>query len=650
MADGAQAGESGTLARPEPWRSAGANNFHETKMANVQRHKKYGTGARCSLGKNLKNPRINALGFLVVVVVVVVIVRAYFLQVGSYGYYAALADNQHSLFRKLIPTRGEIFLKDRSGLYPVAVNKESKIAYAVPKEIEDVAYASEKISAILGLSRDEVEKKLSDKKDMYEVLKHRISDDEIRSLNDLKLPGVHLAGEEFRYYPAGELAAHVLGFVGWKDDEFGGRYGSELFFEQELRGEGGKLFQNKDASGRWITTRDRDIAYAKNGDNLVLTIDHSVQYETEKMLAAAVEKYDAKRGTIIVMESKTGKILSMASYPTFNPNDYAKVENMEAFRNLAVSDPYECGSVFKSFTLASAIDAGKITPDTTYVDTGTVVEAGYSIKNSDLKANGLQTMTQVLEKSLSTGVIFAEKQMGNQVFGEYIKKFGFGALTNLDIYAEVPGNIVNLKNTKKNLEFFTASFGQGITVTPLQLVSAYNAIANNGVLLKPQIVDKVIHDDGGIEEVAPVEVRRVISQQSAYAIAQMLRSVVTDGHGKQADVPGYLVGGKTGTAQLVSEGKYEEGKNIGSFAGFAPTDNPRFTILVRLDDPKAVEWAESSAAPTFGELMSFLLGYYHVEPTQEYTQKEMDKFKQTHTLENSFIKQEEKDAEDKPGA
>ncbi len=610
-------------------------------MANAQRNKKYGIGSQCSLGGKIKNPRIYFLVFLIFAIVLVVIGRAYFLQVSSFGYYKALAENQHSLFQKLIPTRGEIYLKDRDALYPVAVNKETKMAYAVPKEIEDVAAASDGLATVLGLDRDELMRKLGKENDMYEVLKHRLSDDEISGIKKLNLKGVRMEDENFRYYPAGELASHVLGFVGWKDNEFGGRYGSELFFDQELRGENGKLFQNKDASGRWIATGERDISYAKNGDSLVLSIDHIVQYETEKMLAAAVAKYQAQRGSIIVMESSTGKIISMASYPTFDPNEYAKVENMEAFRNLAVSDPYECGSVFKTFTLASAIDAGKITPDTTYVDSGAVTEAGYTIKNSDLKANGLETMTQVLEKSLNTGVIFAEKLMGNETFSNYVKKFGFGDSTGADIFAEVSGNISNLSNYKRNIEFFTASFGQGITVTPLQLVSAYNAIANNGVLLKPQIVDKVLHDDGSVTQTAPQEVRRVISSQSDYQITQMLRSVVTDGHGKQANVPGYLVGGKTGTAQVVGpSGGYEDGKSIGSFAGFAPIGNPKFTILVRLDDPKAVAWAESSAAPTFGELMKFLLEYYHVEPTEKYTQADVDKFNQTHTLGNSFVTDE----------
>ena len=610
-------------------------------MAREYRRKNFEIGGRGQATGNAKNPRVYFLAVLFCVIASLMFYRLYFLQVTAYASFRELSDNQHLIFKNLTPKRGEIFLKDRDDLYPVAVNRETKMAYAVPKEIEDATAASSLLSQALGLDKNELEKKFQNKDDMYEVLKHRLSDDEIDAINQMNLKGVRLADETFRYYPAGELASHVLGFVGWKDDQFGGRYGSELLFEDRLKGEKGKLFQNSDGAGRWIATGLKEVSYAKDGDSFVLSIDHIVQYETEKILAAAIDKYQAKRGMIIVMESKTGKIISMASNPTFNPNEYAKVENMEAFRNLAVSDPYECGSVFKTITLASAIDAGKINPDTTYVDTGAVTEAGYTIKNSDLKANGLMTMTQVLEKSLNTGAIYAERLVGNQAFAGYIKNFGFGELTGADIFAEVPGNLSNLSNYKRNIEFYTASFGQGITVTPLQLISAYNAIANDGVLLKPQIVDKVMHGDGSVTETATEQVRRVISQQSAGEITQMLRSVVTDGHGKQANVPGYLVGGKTGTAQVAGpSGGYTDGESIGSFAGFAPTNDPQFTILVRLDDPKTVQWAESSAAPTFGELMKFLLDYYHVEPTEKYTQQDLDKFDQTHDLGSYFVKKD----------
>ena len=560
----------------------------------------------------------------------------------AYDSYKSFADDQHSVFRKLIPKRGEIFLRDRNNVYPVSVNRETKLAYAVPKEIKDSEGAADRIAEVLQLDGATLREKFSDPEDMYEVLKHRLSDEEIEKVRALDLDGIHLVDEDYRYYPAGELSSHILGFVGWKDNEFGGRYGLEAYFEEKLKGQEGKLFQNKDNSGRWISLGIKDVDYAKDGNTLVLTIDHIIQYETEKILKSVVEKHEADGGTIIVMEPETGKILSMASYPDFNPNEYARVENMEAFRNLAVSGEYECGSVFKPITLAAAIDSGKVSPDTTYVDTGEVYEAGYTIKNSDNKAYGKQTMTQALEQSLNTGMIFAEKLLGNKNFSDYVKRFGFGEATEVELPGESDGNINNLKNLKSDIHFFTASFGQGIRVTPIQLVSAYNAIASGGVLYKPQIVEKIIHPDGSEEKISPQESNRVITQKTALEMGKMLRSVVVNGHGKRADVPGYLVGGKTGTAQVAStkERGYEEGKNIGSFAGFAPVDNPKFTILVRIDNPKGVEWAESSAAPAFGELMKFLLEYAGVEPTEKFTENDLEKFNQTHNFRNQSMEKE----------
>ncbi|MFA6047587.1 MAG: penicillin-binding protein 2 [Parcubacteria group bacterium] len=589
------------------------------------------------------SPRISILAFFIFAVTVTILGKLYFLQVVSYSSYRALADEQHSLFKKLVPKRGEIYLRDKNSLYPVALNRDIKMAYAVPKEIENSGEATDKISRILGLDYGETYQKLNQPEDMYEVLKHKLSDEEAENIKNTKIKGIYLTDETFRYYPAGELASHVLGFVGWKDNEFGGRYGLEKYLDSELRGREGNIFTTKDNSGRHITLGEKEIDYAKDGDSLVLTIDHIVQYETEKILKSAVSKFEAQRGTMIVMEAGTGKILALASYPSFNPNDFGTVDNMEAFRNLAVSDAYEPGSVFKTFTLASAIDAGKINPDTTYVDTGTVTEAGYSIKNSDLKANGTQTMTNVLEKSLNTGVIFAEKALGNKNFADYMERFGFGTPTGVDMFGEATGNINNLKNLKSNIQFFTAAFGQGITVTPIQLIAAYNSIASGGVLYKPQIIDKIIHPDGSEEDVQPQEVRRAISTETAYTVGKMLESVVVNGHGKRAGVPGYRVGGKTGTAQVASSSSkgYEDGKSIGSFAGYAPVDNPKYTILIRMDDPKTVEWAESSAAPAFGELMKFLLDYGGIEPTENYTQKDIDVWNATHTLKADFAKKEE---------
>lgn len=589
--------------------------------------------------------RIRFLALSVLVIAAAIVSKLYLLQVRSHEYYKELADNQHSILESLFPKRGEIFLKDDDGLRPVAVNKETKMAYAVPREMEDPKGAAAALAPVLGLDQGELENRLSRPDDMYEPLKHRLSDEEIDAVNNLKLEGIHLSDESYRYYPAGSLAAHVLGYVGWNGNDFGGRYGVEMSFDGQLKGEEGKLSQKKDNSGRWIATNEKQIIHAKDGDSLVLTIDDIIQYETEKMLEASVKKFEADQGSIIVMDSPTGRILAMASYPSFDPNNYSQAESI---RNLNISDAYEPGSIFKTFTLAAALDDGKITPDTTYTDTGTVKEAGYDIHNSDLKANGVQTMTQVLEKSLNTGVIFAEKLVGNKDYADYVKRFGFGTPTGIDLFGESKGNVSNLDNLRSDIQFFTISFGQGITATPIQVAAAYNAIANGGVLMKPQIVDRYVHPDGTEEEVEPQEIRRVISQQADAQISQMLRSVVTDGHGKRADVPGYLVGGKTGTAQVASNDSkgYAQGKSIGSFAGFAPVNDPKYTILVRLDDPKNVEWAESSAAPTFGELMAFLLKYGRVEPTEDYSQKQLDEFNATHTLKQYFAQNDEEESED----
>jgi len=584
--------------------------------------------------EDIANWRIYTLVFVFFAIVVVLFFRFYGLQFVQYDQYRALADGQHSFFQNLIPKRGEIYMKDKSGIYPAAVNRETKLAYAVPKEIENPSDAAFAVAPILQMDASELKDKFSKENDSYEPLKHRLSDEEIAGINNLKLKGIHLSDESFRYYPSGELASNLIGFVGWKGNELGGRYGLESYFDEDLKGTEGSLFHQRDASGSWVGVGQKEITQAKDGDTLFLTVDHIVQYQTEKILKNAIEKYGADGGNITVMDPETGKILAMATYPTFDPNNYSQVEDIGAFRNAPVNDSYEPGSVFKAFTIAAGLDSGLIAPDSTYTDTGSVQEAGYTIHNSDMKANGVQTMTNVLEKSLNTGVIYVEKLLGNKNFADYVNRFGFGEQTGIDSIGESRGNINNLKNLKSNIQFFTASFGQGITVTPIQLAAAYSALANGGTLMKPQLVENIIHGNGQTEEIKPQEVRRVLSQKAAAQSAQILRSVVTNGHGKRANVPGFLVAGKTGTAQVVDAQTkgYAEGKSVGSFAGFAPVNNPRFTIVVSLADPKNVEWAESSAAPAFGELMKFLLEYYNVEPTETYTQKDLDDFNLAHNL------------------
>ena len=548
----------------------------------------------------------------------IIIVRLYILQVANYSKFKAMAEEQHKTHSELAAKRGEIYLKSGDDRYPLAVNREYMMVFLEPKLVTEKDRAISELSYILGIERREIEEKLSKSDDMFEIVKKKLSEDEANKIRELKLKGVNLVPEIYRYYPGGELAAQVVGFVGSDGESQKGRYGLESYWEDELRGKNGSLFQERDSAGRWISISDREMTPAQDGVDLVLTIDETVQYEIEKILKSTMEKHQADGGSILVQEPQTGKILAMANYPSFNPNEFGKVENMNAFLNSSISSTYESGSVFKTITLAVGIDTGVISPNTTFIDTGVVNEAGYNIKNSDEKSYGEQTMTQVLEKSLNTGVIFVERLIGNGRFLDYIKSFGFGEKSKIDLPGELAGNISNLKNLKSDIQFFTASYGQGLTVTPLQILNSYSVIANGGNLMKPQIIDKKIYSDGRVEEIQPEVIRRVIKEETANQTKEMLKSVVINGHGKRAGVPGYAVGGKTGTAQVAKkEGVgYEDGMTIGSFVGIAPLENPRFTVIVKIDNPKDVEWAESSAAPAFEEVMKFLLNYYNIEPTE----------------------------------
>ena len=587
------------------------------------KRKKYGYSKKKISGNKFSNWRLYLLIFFIFFLASAIILKLYFIQIVAFDKYKALAEIQHKSFFELQPKRGEIYLKDGADLYPLAINKELQMAYAVPREIRDKEKTATDISLILGLEKNMLLDKFSDADDVFEILKHKVSEEEMKKIKELDYPGIKFSPEVFRYYPGGEIAAQTVGFVGSDGENFVGRYGIESFWEDSLKGKNGSVAQEKDAGGRWISVTDRKVEPAENGINLVLSINYPVQYEVEKILRNAVEKYKADNGTAIVMEPKTGKILALTNIPGFNPNEYSKAEDISTFINSAISNPYECGSVFKTITMAMGIDDGKINPDTTFVDPGEINEGGFSITNAQDKKYGKKTMTEVLEESINTGAIFAEKQVGNKKFGEYAERFGFGSKTGIEITGELAGSIKNLRNVNRNVEFYTASFGQGITVTPLQLINAYSAIANGGKLMKPQIVDRIIYPGGKTEEIQPMEIRRVISEESSRQIGKMLRSVIVKGHGKRANVPGYLVGGKTGTAQVAkAEGRgYEEGLTMGSFVGYAPIDDPQFAVLVKVYNPKEVQWAESTAAPAFGEIMKFLLEYYKVKPTEEYELK-----------------------------
>lgn len=545
------------------------------------------------------------------------ILRLYELQVGERSFYEALASGQHDLLSQLLPERGEILVQDplSDKLYPVATNVTLKQVYAVPKEISDPTKTALALAPLLQMEPADLEAKLSKSDDPYEPLKNALGPELSQQIADLKLAGIYLGPELVRYYLGNEDYGQLLGFMGFVGEKRRGQYGLEQYWEEVLAGKQGELRAEKQAGGGIIALGERQVIPAVDGADIILTIDKNIQSRACAAVRRAVEKHGALSGSVVVLDPTTGAVRAMCGWPNFDPNAYNKVTDVSIYRNQVVSDAYEPGSVFKPITLAAALEAKAVTPETTYMDTGEVKIGPHTIRNSDLKANGIQTMTEVLQKSLNTGAIYALRRAGVEKFRQTVYAFGFGKLTGIELPHEKPGNLSSL-DEKNEIYAATASFGQGITVTSLQLAAAFSAIANHGRLLKPYLVSEVRYSDGRRQLTTPVTVGQPISPETASTLAAMMVQVVEKGHGKRAAVPGYYVAGKTGTAQVPYQDKagYDPNKTIGSFVGFAPVSAPKFVIAVRINEPQGLVFAESSAAPVFGELAKFLLEYYQVPP------------------------------------
>lgn len=549
----------------------------------------------------------------------VLCVRMIYLQVFRHGTYEALAEAQHQLQAVIEPLRGSIFASSavEPGTFtPLASNRTYGLAYAVPQDVEDPEKTADEVLKVLpGLEREKLIAQLKKPEDLYEELAHKLTDEERRNLNDKNLKGIYVTDERVRYYPEKNIGSHLLGFVGFKGDERVGQYGLEGALQDELAGKKGFVRADRDAAGRWIVIGTRELEQAQDGSNIFLTIDETIQYTACTKLDAAVKKHGADSGSVVIMNPKTGAILAMCGSPDYDPNAYQEVKDLSVFSNPVVSGAYEPGSIFKPLTMSAAINEAQVGPQTTYTDEGVVEIGKYSIKNSDGKANGVQTMTQVLEKSLNTGAIFAMRSIRPEKFKRYVQNYGFGEKTGINLQGEVEGNVTNL-DLSGDIYPATASFGQGITVTPIQLVAAFGAMANRGTLMKPYVVQKIVTPEGQETVTKAQEVRQVIRPEVATTIGAMLVNVVENGHGTRAGVDGYWIAGKTGTAQVKQKDGvgYDPNNTIGSFAGFGPVSDPAFAMVVRIDHPRDVTFAESTAAPLFGDIAKFLLHYLQIPP------------------------------------
>lgn len=542
--------------------------------------------------------------------------RLFSLQVMKGEYYKNLAENQYKAREKTENKRGEILIYDKNDLFPAAVNKKWPMVYVSPKDIgeQDRGRAAEELAIILNLDKELIKEKLDKKDDPYEPLAHRLSDNDARKIRALGIKGVNIIDEDVRYYPLGNVLAHVLGFVGFETDKRVGQYGVEEFYEKDLRGAGQGVNNDKNTLSKFFEAVGKIISFKTKSSDLILSIDKNIQLVAEEKLKQVMDKWNADSGNAIVMNPASGEILAMANYPVFDLNEYFKTEDVGVFLNSSVRNLFEPGSVFKLITMAAALDSGKIAPSTVYIDEGFVKMGGYTIKNWDKKSHGEQTMTQVLEKSLNTGAIFAESLLTKDDFLTYIRAFGFDKKTGVDLAGEVVGNISNLY-FGRDINYATASFGQGIAITPIELISAVSAIANQGIMMRPRVLSSLRDQDGKITKIKVDEGERIISVAAARSLASMMVSVVDNGYDKAAKIPGYYIAGKTGTAQvpLKDEKNYGE-ETIHTFVGFAPAFNPRFAILLKIDNPKGINFASNSLSPTFKQLTEFMLNYYGIPP------------------------------------
>jgi cell division protein FtsI (penicillin-binding protein 3)/stage V sporulation protein D (sporulation-specific penicillin-binding protein) len=559
-----------------------------------------------------------------------VLYRLFILSYVRHGDYERTAIAQKDSVTNIL-ARGNIYFQDlkssstvgQDGLFLAATNKKFPLLQANPSLImkNDIDKISGELASILAIDKEKIRTSIDSDSNKYKVLHRRLSTEEVEKIKSLKVDGLSIAYETDRFYPGGNLGSDILGFLGYNQDgNKSGQYGIEEYYNEILYGKP-EVSGSSGSSGpvsifkRWFSgTSDETGESIRRPADLVLTIDKNIQSYAESVLAGVLKKWNAEKGTIIIEDPTTGRILAMADGPSFDPNYYSEAET-RVFLSGSTQETFEPGSSFKPITMAAGLDLVKITPDTLFTDTGSVTIGGFTIKNFSDKIFGTVTMSQILEKSINTGVMHVENLIGDEAFLDYVINMGFGQKTDIDMPGELHGDITNLYSGRK-INYSTASFGQGIAVTPIQLINAYAAIANGGKLMRPYIVEKIVREGGTAEVTKPSIVGIPISEKTATKLQTMLVSVVDKGFDK-ARIKGYDIAGKTGTAQISdSGGGYQDNVFIHDFLGFAPGYNAKFVVLIKMDKPKGVTFASDSLSSTYREIASFLINYFNIPPTR----------------------------------
>ena len=555
-----------------------------------------------------KKERIIFLFILFIFFYFLLIYRLYNIQVVQSNKFEEIAQQEHLTSLSIEGERGNIY--DRN-LKKLVVNDTIQSLFAIPPKIENPREAALKISLILNLETKEVLDKLNQKRP-FVWIKRKLNETEVEEIKKLNLEGLDFLKESKRFYPKKYLASNLMGFVGIDNQ---GLEGLESFFDQELKGLPGLVVLERDALGGKIPLSIKELNTHRDGNSIVLTIDEFIQYITEEALDKAFQRYKAKAGVAIVVEPKTGEILAMASRPSYDPNYFNKYP-LDFWRNLAIANTYEPGSTFKIVTIATALEEGKVKLDDQFYCNGWTNYKGHIFH--DIHQHGSQNLTDIVKNSCNVGIIQVGTRLEQKVFEKSIRNFGFGMLTEINLPGEANGLIRSSKDWSK-MSLASISIGQEVSVTPIQLIMAISAIANQGTLMKPLIVKEILDSNqNSVKIFKPKPVLQVVSAETALTMTKMLEQVVIDGTGMEAKLDEYQVAGKTGTGQIFdfATGKYSDSAYTSLFVGYVPAENPKISILILLDQPKGSYYGGTVAAPVFKEIASKVLPYLSIPSNQ----------------------------------
>lgn len=558
--------------------------------------------------------RIRVVAGFVVACTLVIVARLFFVQIVHGNEYEELGSRQYVSSNSESFNRGSIYFMSKSGV-PVAA---AALAYGYtlaihPVQMENIEGTFRALSTILPtLDHDTFIARASKKNDPYEEIASQVFDADAEKIRALKLPGVALYRQKWRVYPSKGLAAQTVGIIGFKGNELAGRYGLEGEYEGVL-GRSTNSTRINFFAEIFTELGNRLSKNSEREGDIYLTLEPVVQDAVERELDAVLKKYDADLAGAIVMDPKTGALRAFASLPSFDPN--AEKREVKFLGNPLVERVYEMGSIVKPLTMAAGIDAGAVTPESTYNDTGTIKLNTRTISNYDGKARGVVSMQEILNQSLNTGAVHVQQKMGKNAFRSYFRNFGIGEKTGIDLPGEL-GGLTDTLESPREVEYATASFGQGIAVTPIAMARALATLGNGGVLVQPYLVDEVRYKTLDRDKTKSTIVRRVLSQRTSEDITRMLVTVYDEAlAGGKYKMDHYSIAAKTGTAQMNNPtGGYYDDRYLHSFFGYFPAYEPRYIIFLYIVYPKNVQYASETLSEPFSNISKFLINYYHIPP------------------------------------